>query len=195
MYIVIDTETTGLPEKNSNPKNYNLYNNSRLIEIGWYILNENYNLIEKNSFIIKLDYITENKECYKIHKIKTEDLKNGHDIIKILKKFNENLQKCKLLIGHNINFDKNIILSEMYRFNINVNFLLNIKLYDTMYVDKLPKFLSKNLPYNKKYIKLSELYYLIFESEMINSHRVSGDIEATIKCFIMLHNYNKLLKL
>ena len=82
--LVIDTETTGLPNRPSFNKYYNPmickhYDSSRIIEIGYIIYNEQGQKIKENSFLIKPDnFIIENTHIHGISQIDANT--NGIDI-------------------------------------------------------------------------------------------------------------------
>ena len=82
----------------------------------------------------------------------------------------------------------------MYKNNINTKILENMETYDTMILNQLPNYLKKLYPHYKKYIKLNELYKLLFEKNIKNAHRVSEDIDVTTKCFILIYQYNQIEK-
>jgi hypothetical protein len=62
MALLIDIETTGLPNRNGlsygkdpDYKNISLYNNSRIVQIGMMICNEAFEKIDQTTLIIKSD--------------------------------------------------------------------------------------------------------------------------------------------
>ena len=139
--IVFDTETTGLPiTKGFNNyysyKDLDKYNSSRLLSICWQVY-DNTTFISSNYFIIKpVDFTIDNKsKSCEINGITQEmALEKGIDINEVFTKLFNDLINTDRLVAHNINFDVNIILSELYRNNKNniIDLLLSKSLYCTM---------------------------------------------------------------
>ena len=120
MYLTFDSETTGLP-KNFKAPISDSENWPRLVQLAWQINDEEGKLINNKSFLIKPDNFTIPYNSEKIHGISTQiALEKGIDLLIVLKDFKEDLKKCKYIIGHNINFDKNILGAEFYRKNIEI---------------------------------------------------------------------------
>jgi len=198
LIMVIDTETTGLPKM----QNYNVffpykqldkYDTSRLVQMSWAIYNS------KGEYLVLQDYIVNPNDfiipnyAIKIHGISnTIAYQKGieiNDIFNILKK---NIMNVKYFVAHNVNFDKNIILSELYR---NKRFDI-IKIMDkinyictqdsTINLLKLP-----SIKYKYKKPKLSELYHWCFKEEMQNAHNSKYDTLNLARIFFYLRkNYN-----
>ena len=112
--LVLDIETTGLPQTKGfgnyyNPKEINKYNSSRIVSIA--LLNDNmekYSIIKPNDFTIKNSHF---------HGITQENaVKNG---ISLKDFFNpsilQEIENSDIILGHNIDFDINVLLSELYR--------------------------------------------------------------------------------
>ena len=117
--IVLDTETTGLPEQSKNfaffpPSNYSKYNSSRLIELGYYIYNKKGAIITTRNMLIfsKTFTITNSK----IHGITQEHcIENGIPLDIALEQLLNDIRHCDTIVAHNLEFDFNIILAECYR--------------------------------------------------------------------------------
>jgi DNA polymerase III epsilon subunit-like protein len=123
---IFDTETSGLPTRPSDYKRYanpftefNKYDTSRLIEIGY--LTYSYDsetrqrvLIEQRSVLVKPDsFQITNSD---IHGITHECAETyGYDVADVLLEFMEVVAKTDILVGHNIDFDKNIVCAELVR--------------------------------------------------------------------------------
>ncbi|MDH3004668.1 MAG: 3'-5' exonuclease, partial [Candidatus Shikimatogenerans sp. JK-2022] len=156
MFLFIDTETTGLPIDNIFKKK-EIYNWPRLIQISWLMYNKNGKLISNKNFYIKLNkkYII-SLESIKKHGITPIYLKqHGININKILKIFIKVLKKTKILIGHNISYDINILLSELFRYKKTktINILIKKKKIDTQKI---------LLFYYNKWITLEKLYNILY---------------------------------
>ena len=130
MYLIFDTETTGLP-KNWKAPITDTDNWPRCVQIAWQLHNEMGELIEDQNYLIKPDDYEIPYESQKIHGISTElAIKEGSNLGEVLEKFNSSIKKSSFIIGHNIDFDINVIGCEFYRTGIE-NILNNVKLLDT----------------------------------------------------------------
>ena len=108
----------------------------------------------------------------------------------------------EILVAHNLEFDRNMIIAEIYRHNANtitsvINSQSVIKLrymnsYCTMKRTlNLSTFKRTNPITGKeyvKYLKLSELYNILFNIIPNNMHNALHDVIATLRCFIKLQN-------
>lgn len=193
--IVFDTETTGLPITKGFNNYYSYedlekYNSSRLISICWKVY-ENNNLINSNYNIIKPeDFIIDNNSyACKINGITQEiSMRDGVNINNIFDKLKIDLEDCKLIVAHNINFDKHILLSELYRYNKEniIELFLSCKLYCTMLEGtNITNIKFKNS--NKlKPPKLIELYNHFFNKNFENAHNAEADVDACAACYFKM---------
>ena len=118
MYLIFDTETTGLP-KNWRAPISDTENWPRCVQLAWQVHDEIGNLIESKSYIIKPDNFDIPYESEKIHGISTLLAEaEGIELDSVLNEFNNSISKSKFIIGHNVNFDLNVIGCEFYRRNI-----------------------------------------------------------------------------
>ena len=115
MFLILDTETTGLPEKYDAPVE-DVDNWPRLVQLAWLLYNNKGELLTAGDFIIKPEGFTIPYSAEKVHRISTEKaLENGKDLNFVLGEFNKSIEKCGYIIGHNIDFDINIIGAEFVR--------------------------------------------------------------------------------
>tara|TARA_Y100000389_G_scaffold40753_1_gene35322 strand:+ start:733 stop:1293 length:561 start_codon:yes stop_codon:yes gene_type:complete len=183
--IVWDTETTGLPIQNSRkgflkPENYKCYDSARLVEISMFFY-ENEILQYKINYIIRPDNF-EIKNSH-IHGITQENaLENGIDIKFVLTKVYDMMKDCDKLVAHNIQFDKNILLAEAYRYN-------HMELIQCIEEkEKVCTMLLGQKKLNlKKRPKLCELYSILFQKEPdVELHRASNDVMLCAECYFKL---------
>ena len=115
MYIIFDTETTGLPA-NFNAPISDSDNWNRCVQLAWQIHDVKGDLIEVKNFIIKPEGYSIPFNASQVHGITTERAKKqGMPLEYVLNAFNEDLKKYKFLVGHNVNFDINIVAAEFHR--------------------------------------------------------------------------------
>ena len=118
MYLVFDTETTGLP-KNFNAPLSDSDNWPRMVQIAWQLHDEDGNLIENQDYIIKPEGYDIPFNAARIHGITTKIAQEeGRDLQEVLEEFSQVLEKVTVVSGHNVEFDYNIVGAEFLRKNI-----------------------------------------------------------------------------
>jgi DNA polymerase-3 subunit alpha len=186
MYLVFDTETTGLPKKWNAPIT-DSDNWPRCVQLAWQLHDYKGALISDHSYLIKPENFNIPFESEQIHGISTELAnKIGVDLEEVLNKFISDLSKAGFIIGHNVKFDLNIIGAELFRINSDVD-LLEKDILDTCTemtanVCKLPGGRGGKF----KFPTLIELYSFLFDESFSEAHNASADVEATARAFFEL---------
>ena len=119
--LVFDTETTGLP-KERNPSIYRTELWPFVIQLSYVVYDSELNevMVLVNDYI-NIAFDTEiSKESQEVHKITREMLNEGITIKEALHKFNEYSKHCDLIVGHNVSFDKRMVIVEGIRNKINM---------------------------------------------------------------------------
>ena len=112
MFLVFDTETTGLPKRWDAPISDH-DNWPRCVQIAWQLHDDFGRCVEHKNFIVAPEGFDIPFESEQIHGISTAlAAKEGTAINAILADFTAALLKSKYIIGHNIKFDVNIIGAE-----------------------------------------------------------------------------------
>src|SRR5690349_22421689 len=115
MYLIFDTETTGVPHNKTAPLT-DLENWPRLVQLAWQLHDQSGKLLSVQNFIVKPEGFDIPFKAEQVHGISTSRaLAEGHDLLDVLKAFQKDLKKAELLVGHNIEFDINIIGAEFLR--------------------------------------------------------------------------------
>src|SRR5699024_3521188 len=115
MYLIFDTETTGLPKRWDAPIT-DTDNWPRCIQIAWQLHDEMGKLVEHQDFLIKPEGFDIPFDAERIHGISTELAeKEGVLLREGLQRFNEALKKTNFIVGQNLGFDVNIMGAEFYR--------------------------------------------------------------------------------
>ena len=193
MYLIFDTETTGLPKKWNAPIS-DINNWPRCVQLAWQIHDNLGNCIESKDFLIKPDGYNIPYDSQKIHGISTELAeRDGHDLLEVLTQFNEAVKNSKFIIGHNVKFDLNIMGCEFYRLKIKNNLEVS-KILDTCY-EKTATLCE--IPGGRggkyKFPTLTELHSYLFSTSFADAHNATADVEATTRCFlelIRIENYS-----
>ena len=186
MYLIFDTETTGLPRNWAAPIS-DTDNWPRCVQIAWQLHDRMGNLIEHQDYIINPEGYDIPFDAEKIHGISTElAQKEGHPLSEVLEKFNEALRKSKFIVGHNLGFDINIMSCEFYRMEL-VSPMGQMPILDTC--TEVTASLIK-LPGGRggkfKLPTLTELHEFLFGQKFIEAHNAIADVEATTRCFLEL---------
>ena len=115
MYLIFDTETTGLPKRWKAPVS-DTDNWPRCVQIAWQFHDEMGVCIEHEDYLITPDGFNIPYDAEKIHGISTELAQDkGLPLHEILEKFKHVLSKSKFVVGQNVGFDLNIMACEFYR--------------------------------------------------------------------------------
>ena len=194
MYLIFDTETTGLP-KSWNAPITDTDNWPRCIQIAWQLHDELGNLIEHNDFLIQPDGFNIPYDAERIHGISTDlAAEQGISLAESLDLFNEALGKTKFIVGQNVGFDINIMGCEFHRLGVENN-LTTLPLLDTC-TEKTA--LMCQIPggrYGKfKLPTLTELHKHLFGVDFSEAHNATADVEATTRCFLELIRLREFTK-
>jgi DNA polymerase-3 subunit alpha len=188
MYLIFDTETTGLPIFNKtgfyrfpNFKFLNKYNSARVVSISWILANDKREKIKQAYHIIKpLDFVIDNQsKAVEIHGITAEIAEEqGVPWHTMYDEFIEDLSKCHTIVAHNIQFDVSVMLSEMYRYNqeVGISTFIGKSRLCTMKMGKAAMEQTKNP-------KLSALYEYLYNEPLENAHDASYDTLYCYRCF------------
>ena len=185
MFLIFDTETTGLPLRDNAPIS-EVDNWPRVVQIAWQLHDDNGNLTEHHNLLIKPDGFEIPYSAEKIHGISTEKArKHGLPLVEALEKFNESVVKSTLLVGHNIRFDINALGAEFIRSEVITDFLQKEQVC-TMRSSTDHLKLPGGRGGKFKPPKLMELYESLFEEQFMEAHNAAADVEATARCFFEL---------
>lgn len=118
-------------------------------------------------------------QASRVHGIYKPDLENFAMMDSYIMGFLGCLQEADFVIGHNVDFDKNMLKAEAKRHHIDFPFD-QVKWLDTM------KTATWLIPGTKKRPKLQELYTFLFGKPFDGAHDAMADIRATKDCFLQL---------
>jgi len=182
MYLIFDTETTGLPQ-NFNAPLSDSDNWPRMVQIAWQLHDENGKLIENQDYIIKPEGYDIPFNATRIHGISTKMAQEqGRDLQEVLEEFTEVLKKTKVVAGHNIDFDYKIVGAELFRKGIE-NILEKTPSADTMELGTDFCQLSGGKNGRYKSPKLEELYEKLYGKKFDEAHNAAADVNATAQVF------------
>ena len=186
MYLIFDTETTGLPKNWSAPIS-DTNNWPRCIQIAWQLHDEMGNLIEHQDYLVQPEGFNIPYDAERIHGISTElAQQDGISLLEVLEKFNQTLGKAKFIVGQNLGFDVNIMSCEFYRMGMQSQ-MASMPILDTC-TEVTASLLQ--LPGGRggkfKLPTLTELHQYLFNQPFAEAHNATADVEATTRCFLEL---------
>jgi DNA polymerase III subunit alpha len=186
MYLIFDTETTGIPRNKTAPLT-DFDNWPRLVQIAWQLHDSKGKLLSVKNFIVRPDGFDIPYKAQQIHGISTKRaLEEGHELVAVLQSFLEDLGSSKLLIGHNIEFDINIIGAEFLRKGFIIDNFLGLSKVDTGIASIEFCKLSGGPGGKFKMPKLNELHEILFGNGFEDAHDAAYDVAATARSFFGL---------
>lgn len=187
-YIVLDTETTGLPTvyRSSNSSSgfietpdaehhLKAFDTARILQLSWAMYDVSGKIISIDNHLIK-------PEGYKvdstfIHGITEEMANQGESFLEVIKMFYEDFNRVNFFVGHNINFDINVLKSELIRRNMHrvKGEFGKRKAICTMHIGKEIVRIPRKVG-GFKFPKQSELYEKVLGEKMENAHDAKYDV-------------------
>jgi len=121
--LIYDLETNGLPEtpgfgKFHPPSELAYYRTARVVQWSWALYDPDGTLIAEEDHIIRpnpAEYRIMNSEFHGITEAKARV--QGKEFETVLQLWSSHLETATTVVGHNVNFDKHVLLSELYRRN------------------------------------------------------------------------------
>ena len=184
MYLVFDTETTGLPKNYQAPLD-DFSNWPRMVQIAWCLYDGEGNLWESYSYIIKPNGFIISDEVAKIHRITQERaMSEGIELREALTHFISDVQKSEYLVGHNIDFDDKIVGCELMREKMSSPLPMANKICTMKSSVQFCKIDNGRGGY--KWPNLTELYKCLFQTGFPDAHDALVDVKACADCFFEL---------
>lgn len=186
MYLIFDTETTGLPRNFKAPIT-ETDNWPRVVQLAWQLHDEMGRLVSKGDSLIRPNGFNIPYDSEKVHGISTAlAVSEGRELSEVLADFQSDLSKASFIVGHNLKFDINVLGCEFVRLGLESP-LETFPSLDTCTEDSAQ---LVKLPGGKggkfKLPSLSELYLHLFDGAFEEAHNATADVEATARCFLEL---------
>jgi len=180
MILFIDTETSGKPKNNKAAVSD--YNNwPRLVQISWTLYKNNGLVVESKSFIINPVDFTIPEESVMIHGIsEIRAKKEGFLIDRVLDELEIDIDRCEILVGHNMDFDQKVIDSELIRSG-RITIVEKKNLMCTM--EGSTEYCGIPSANGYKWPTLTELHFKLFGEKFDNAHDAETDVRICAKCF------------
>lgn len=186
MFLIFDTETTGLPKRYDAPIT-DTANWPRCIQIAWQLHDVMGRLVEHKDYLVIPDGFNIPYDSERIHGISTElAAAQGVPLSQVLAEFNQVLSKATYVVGQNVGFDVNIMGCEFYRSGSDSP-LADLSVLDTC-TETTAELLK--IPGGRggkfKLPTLTELHEYLFHQRFEEAHNATADVEATTRCFLEL---------
>ena len=199
--LIFDTETTGLPLE----KNPSLYKSElwpHIVQLSYILYDTSFKkIVISHDWIINIpDDIEISEGSFKLHGISKEKSKTeGVDILMALECFDICLQSADEIVGHNIQFDKKMMIVENIRNQRVSGFKQKHKLkeYCTMHNSKVLCNIKRKSRSGEEYIKFptqSELHKKLFNEIPKGVHNSWNDILICLRCYYKLKYDQDLCK-
>src|SRR6185369_3282813 len=194
MFLIFDIETTGLVKCKKyniypNFRNNHEYDNARIVQIAWILLDKKYNTLDKKNYIVRRDgFNIPNPSFHGINNT-ISDIKGTRFEI-IMMDFAEALNRADMIIAHNILFDYNVLINHMYRYDLQYIHSIFVNKEKFCTSQKSASLLKLSMPYYSRYFKypsLQELYSFYFKKKITGAHNAEVDVDATTRCFVLLY--------
>jgi DNA polymerase III epsilon subunit-like protein len=194
--MVFDTETTGLPKYMKHTPNQNNLNNwPHIVQLSYIIYDtDTDSVLNITDHIIRVpEGVQITEENAAIHGITQEISQQGIPLNMALDEFMVEFDNMDLIIAHNIEFDKKMLMAELYR----LDYILCVdKIHtSTKYVCTMQEGIDLcNIKAftkieKKEYIKwptLAELCQHLFNYEPTNLHNALNDVAICLRCFLKM---------
>jgi DNA polymerase III epsilon subunit-like protein len=183
MYLIFDTETTGLPLSWDAPFS-DVDNWPRAVQIAWQVFDRDGRKRDDQCHIIRPDGFTIPQDAVAVHGITTTIARrHGVQLSRVLRMFGEAVDNASILVAHNVSFDAGVLGAEFYRAGKRPPFRRKIQVCtmksSTEYC-ALPGY------YGFKWPKLSELYRELFGRPPRREHSAGTDVASCARCFFEL---------
>lgn len=189
--IIFDLETNGLPETPKfgeffPPTDLAKYRTARIVQWSWALYEPDGTLIREEDHLIKpntAEYRIMNHEIHGITEAMARE--KGKTFDEVLNIWSKSVNEATTLVGHNVNFDKYILLSELHRRNFPED-AANLEKKEWICTMERAKVLCGLRARNKlKPPKLRELMHALGIEEESNRtfHNSRDDVYYTAKCY------------
>ena len=192
MYLIFDTETTGLPKRWDAPLS-DSENWPRCIQIAWQIHDASGELIAHQDYLIQPTGFTIPFDSEQVHGISTALAEEqGVSLSEVLEDFQAAIKGVAYVVGHNISFDRNIMGAEFLRQGLEDPLegktVIDTCTEETATLCKLAGGRGGKF----KLPTLGELYVHLFQVQFEEAHNATADVEATARAFFELLRKNEI---
>jgi DNA polymerase III subunit epsilon len=190
LYLFLDTETTGVPRSRSAPPEV-VSQWPRLVQIAWVVYGEAGDWLAAEAHLVYPSDFVIPRVATRVHGVSTAQARSdGKSLAWIMERFLCTVaEHGRVLVGHNVTFDRNVVAAEMYRLGypkaaVEKGFYAMRSLC-LMRTTAAFCGLSGHFG-TPKYPTLTELHRKLFGEDVHGCHSASADAEASARCFFRL---------
>ena len=186
-FLFIDTEASGLPLKWDQP--YSADGNwPHALQVSWLIYDKRHALVKQQNHYIGSEGIHITPAALAIHGLTPEFLAiNGKPRTEVLQLLTADLQQYQPMVtGHFIRLDYYLLGAAFYRSAME-NPLHKLPVFCTMVATT--QLVHSSLT---RHLRLEELYYMLFNTDLQHQHNALHDAQATAACFFELRNRGEI---
>jgi len=191
MELFFDVETTGLPARGATCFDLDAYSDARIVSIAW-VLRSKLQVMSQQYCVVRQEETNSDSDplgasfIHGINRSMTQTF--GKELSCVLKDFVSDVALSETVVAHNLEFDSNVVGSELYRLGLDPSTFLKHKSHCTMKsnTDLVKKTFENSRSY--KWPKLSELYHFCFHRDMKGAHNALADVENTADCYYFVRD-------
>ena len=176
MILIYDTETTGLPPKGGSPQSSNY---PKVVQLGWVCLDEGLTILGQQQLLIDPE-VAIPLGASGVHGITTEIARKcGTQSKATFRAFLHVAAKAKIVVGHNISYDDNLVAHEVWRHGFDTSEAYK-RFINTPRIDTNSRKLLRMPPHangRSNMVKLGEAYEHI-TGETFDAHSALPDCLA-----------------
>lgn len=189
MFVVFDTETSGLPRDWSAPVT-DIANWPRLVQIAWLCCDDSGAEVASREYTIKPVGFVITRQASDVHGITTKRaLAEGVDLQPVLEEFSEAVTAADMVVAHNVDFDTKIVGAELIRAgmqNVFTGKTLRCTMRESTDYCRLPGRRGYKWP------TLTELHEILFGEDFEGTHGALADARAAMFCFVKLREQRSI---
>lgn len=176
--LIIDTETTGLPPRNTPASDTEKWAGCRIVQIAWELHDPTQQQVVSECYVVKPDGFVIPKEATRIHGIEQRYAEeHGVAIERVWERLADLLPSVSIVVAHNISFDDAVIQSEMNRSG-------KRGLLDEWARTSKHCTMKAGTPPGQKWPKLAELYKRYFGVDPDGRmHSADADVRACARIY------------
>lgn len=183
MFLIFDTETTGLPKNWKAPLS-DFDNWPRMVQLAWQCHSIDGKFLFAKNHVIQPEGFSIPENVVEVHGISNEIAKEkGIPLTEALKDFVADVKKSTCIVGHNISFDINIVGAELLRCKMPEIMTTAPQLCTMTESTEFCAIMKNGKP---KRPTLTELHTKLFHIPFEEAHNAAADVEATSRCFLEL---------
>ncbi|MBI1316535.1 DNA polymerase III subunit alpha [bacterium] len=171
--LIFDTETTGLKIQGRPP---------RLVQLAWQLRSPDGEVLALGNELVRPEGFNIPFNATQVHGISTgKALHFGKPLAEVLTQFEAAVARAAWVVGHNLEFDLDVILGE----HANAGFssgLSALKTLDTKEETKDHCALPGGKGGAYKWPTLTELHQKLFGTDFGDAHNAAADVDATARC-------------